>query len=410
MINILYITYDGLTDQLGQSQVLPYLVGLAGKGYSIHILSFEKKKVLAKKKGIIEKHLNGKKIYWHKKYYTKFPPILSTIYDIWSLKKEAKRIYKKHEIQLVHCRSYIAALGGLYLKRKFKLPFIFDMRGFWADERVDGNIWNLNNPVFRQVYNYFKSKEQQYLTESDSIISLTKAGKDVIESYKLNKLLPNIDIIPCCADFEHFCRSDSQKSKSKELKSELNIHHNDFIISYLGSIGTWYMLEEMLDFFVILVNNKPNSKFLFITGESEEMIHEIALKKNIDLNCLIVKQAAREEVPAYIALSNISIFFIKPVFSKKASSPTKMAEIMGMGIPIICNSNVGDVEEILNETQLSLLVHEFNNETYQEVINQIDDLFKKDSLNIRQVAKDRFSLKDGVDTYDRIYKKLAITN
>jgi hypothetical protein len=39
---ILYITYDGLTDPLGQSQILPYLKALAKYGYQFTILSFEK--------------------------------------------------------------------------------------------------------------------------------------------------------------------------------------------------------------------------------------------------------------------------------------------------------------------------------------------------------------------------------
>ena len=39
---ILYISYDGMTDPLGQSQVLPYLVGLTKKGCQFHLISFEK--------------------------------------------------------------------------------------------------------------------------------------------------------------------------------------------------------------------------------------------------------------------------------------------------------------------------------------------------------------------------------
>ena len=41
-MNILYVTYDGITDHIGQSQVAPYLIGLAAKGYSITLLSAEK--------------------------------------------------------------------------------------------------------------------------------------------------------------------------------------------------------------------------------------------------------------------------------------------------------------------------------------------------------------------------------
>ena len=39
---VLYISYDGMTDPLGQSQVLPYVFGLQKRGYEFHVLSFEK--------------------------------------------------------------------------------------------------------------------------------------------------------------------------------------------------------------------------------------------------------------------------------------------------------------------------------------------------------------------------------
>ena len=41
MIKALYVSYDGLLDPLGQSQVLPYVEALA-KSHEITVLSFEK--------------------------------------------------------------------------------------------------------------------------------------------------------------------------------------------------------------------------------------------------------------------------------------------------------------------------------------------------------------------------------
>ena len=39
---ILYITYDGLTDPLGGSQIIPYLKGISSHQKNIVVLSFEK--------------------------------------------------------------------------------------------------------------------------------------------------------------------------------------------------------------------------------------------------------------------------------------------------------------------------------------------------------------------------------
>ena len=54
-MNVLFISYDGMTDPLGQSQVIPYLQGLSKAGYDIFLLSCEKKQVFDQNKAAIEK-------------------------------------------------------------------------------------------------------------------------------------------------------------------------------------------------------------------------------------------------------------------------------------------------------------------------------------------------------------------
>ena len=158
-VNILYITYDGLTDPLGQSQVIPYLVGLSNKGYKITILSCEKKTNFLKKRDVIDSILSKNCISWVNIQYTKTPPIFSTLWDIYKLKQIAYKLFKTNNFNIVHCRSYIASIIGTWIKKKYGVKFIFDMRGFYADERVDGKIWNRKNPIFNWIYSYFKKKE-----------------------------------------------------------------------------------------------------------------------------------------------------------------------------------------------------------------------------------------------------------
>src|SRR6185312_823213 len=164
--NVLYISYDGMTDPLGQSQVIPYLIGLCDKGFAFTILSFEKKTKYEERKLQIQNLLDSAGIKWSPLIYTKWPPVISTLYDYGRLKRKASQLHQSIKYDLVHCRSYIPALGGVAFKRKCNLPFIFDMRGFWADERVDGNLWNLNNPLFKTIYRFFKKKEIEFIKES----------------------------------------------------------------------------------------------------------------------------------------------------------------------------------------------------------------------------------------------------
>ena len=145
--NVLYLSYDGMTDPLGQSQVLPYIIGLSKKGYKFHLVSFEKPNRFTQNRKVIERICFENEIEWHPLIYTKRPPLLSTIWDVRKMKRISKKIHKKYQVDMVHSRSYISALVALSFKKKYRIPFLFDMRGFWADERVDGKIWNLNNPI-----------------------------------------------------------------------------------------------------------------------------------------------------------------------------------------------------------------------------------------------------------------------
>ena len=40
-MTVLYITQNGVADHIGQSQVAPYVLGLAREGHRIHLLSSE---------------------------------------------------------------------------------------------------------------------------------------------------------------------------------------------------------------------------------------------------------------------------------------------------------------------------------------------------------------------------------
>ena len=397
--NITYLTYDGITDPLGRSQILPYIIGLSkDKNLNFTIISFEKDKNYVSQKKTIENILDNHQIKWIPLKYTKRPPILSTIWDVLKLNKQIKKL-NKQSIHLIHCRSYITSLIALKFKKKYNIPFIFDMRGFYADERVDGKIWNKEHFIFKHIYTYFKKKEEKFLQESNHVVSLTSAGKNEIESWKLPNQSP-IKVIPCCTDEELF-----KTSNIVDLKNELKIDVDDFIISYVGSIGTWYMLDEMLDFFKLL-NEKKKSKLLFITKDDPKMIFQRSKDKGIAENNIIIQPSSREMMPSYIGLSNFSIFFILPVFSKKASSPTKMGEIMNLGIPIICNSGVGDVDEIMDKCMPELLIKEFSEKEYNRVIELIANNYNTNKEKIISTSHQYYSLEKGVEKYKEIYKSI----
>lgn len=392
-----------MTDSLGQSQVLPYLFGLADKGVCVHLVSFEKKEFSEDIPRIKELCAeNG--ILWYPQTYTKKPPLISTIKDIRRMKKKALSLHEAVGFDIVHCRSYIPAIVGRFLQKKKNLKLVFDMRGFWADERIEGGIWDIKSPIFKRAYHFFKKKEIEFFNESDAVVSLTNNGKQEIESWNNIPKLPKIEVIPCCVDLDHF-HSDKVEESTVEIKrNELGISKDDFVLGYVGSIGTWYMLPEMLDYYAVLRHQKTNSKFLFISREPKENIVNLAKEKGIPEDEIIVVGTTHNEVPIYISLFDFSIFFIRPTFSKKASSPTKQGELMALGIPIICNAGVGDTDLIIKDSNAGIVLEKLDTESYQ-ACNL--DPSEYDKAEIRAGAEKWYSLKNGVEKYFGIYERLS---
>jgi glycosyltransferase involved in cell wall biosynthesis len=401
--SVLFISYDGMTDPLGQSQVLPYLSGLSKLGYQVTLLSCEKPERFEKNKSVIEEIVKANAIDWQPIPFTASPPVLAKYYDLYQLRKKAELLYKRKRFDLIHCRSYVSISVGVELRRKYGVKLLFDMRGFWVDERVDGGAWNLRNPFFRFAYKNYKKKEAVYISNSDAIISLTEAGKKEIQTWESYKKAP-IQVIPCSADFNLFqLNTQNQKIESRKL---LGIRPDALVISYLGSVGAWYMLDEMLELFAKIKEKYASAIFLFITTEPAELIFESASNYNLTPADFVIRSAARKEVPLFTAASDLNLFFIKQSYSKIASSPTKLGEILAMGIPVICNSKVGDVKEIVESMDAGIAIDDFSSVSYEKVLTAIPALLKKNAVEIRANALEYYTLENAIKKYAGVYRSL----
>ena len=401
---ILYISYDGMCDPLGASQVLPYLFGLANRGHRISLISFEKAERSIEELAAVEKDCSAAGVSWHRLTYHKHPPILSAMYDVRQMRHLAERLHRDKPFDLVHCRSYLPALIGLKLRRRHGVRFLFDMRGFWADERVEGGIWKLSNPLMWAVYNYFKLREAEFLGEADHVVSLTEEGKLILLARRADPAVgPPITVIPCCTDFDVF-RPITAKDRAA-ARSVLGISPKVPVAAYLGSFGSWYMVDEMLDFFRVQLERAPDAVFLIVSREPRDEILAAAAAHGIPGDRLAVRSASRGEVAKLVAAADYGLFFIKPVFSKKASSPTKMGELLALELPIVTNGDVGDVSRIMGESGAGVLVDSFDDKAYRRALDILEG-FAPDLDRWRAAARRWFDLEIGIERYDALYQSL----
>ena len=398
---VLYLSYDGMTDPLGGSQVLPYLTGLAALGHCITLVSLEKPAASDAARAEVRAQCEAAGIDWQPLVYHKRPPIVSTLFDLVVLRRRAEQLQATQGYDWVHCRSYLTALVGLGLKRKHALKLLFDMRGFWADERVEGGLWNLANPVFRAIFALLKRREAELLRAADHIVILTEKGKQVLLD-RTDKAAEGrqISVIPCCVDFAAFDVPDG--GDRANARSMLGVAPDARVIVYLGSIGTWYMLDEMLDCFTVELERHPDAMLLFISRDDPQLIRAAAVARGVLLSAIDVRPASRAQVAQYLAVADYGLFFIRPTFSKIASCPTKLGELLAMGLPVVTNKGVGDVDTIVEESGAGVLVQRFDKAAYRDALEQLDALPRREE-EWRGRARQWFDLDTGIAAYDAIY-------
>ena len=405
---ILYISYDGLTDPLGRSQILPYLRGLAGRGHAIHVLACEKPDKFERDRAAVAALCREAGIAWHPLRYHKRPPVLSTAYDLTQLRRAAVRLHRKHRFALTHCRSYIPAVVGLHLKRAHGVRLVFDMRGFWPEEKTEGKSWDLANPIFRLVYRHFKRLERKLLEHSDAIVSLTEAGKqELLRRPELRGEGERVTVIPCCVDFRHFPLADVGARQA--ARTALGIAAEAPVLAYLGSLGGNYMLDEMLEFFLLYRARNPGALFLFVTQGDPVSIRSAARQRSIDDDELAIRAAGRDEVPGLLAAADVGIAFKQPSFSALGCSPTKMGEMLAVGLPFVANAGVGDVADIIGRTGCGVAIEAFSDESYAAALDELGRSAVT-AEERRTSALGCFDVELGIERYDRIYRQLSTAN
>lgn len=394
--SVLYITYDGLLEPLGQSQVLPYLRGLAGE-FAFTVLSFEKPQDLMdqQRRMTMLEQLEKVGIKWVPLHYHKRPTVPATAFDVVHGVIRAVGATLRQKPGIVHVRGYVAGVIGLAFKRVAGARLIFDMRGFWPDEKVDAGAWPPESILYRAA----KWVERQLLERADAVVSLTRAGVAEMREFPyLRGKEVRYEVVPTCTDLELF-RPGSDRNGSERPP---------FVLGYVGSVGTFYLFDEVLECFKELLKVRPDARLLIVNRGGHNYIHERLGALRVPMDGVELYAAKYREVPAYLHRMDAGAFFIKPTFSKKSSAPTRLGEFLGCGVPCLVNAGVGDMDAIVSQDQIGVVMREFSAEARTAAVRELLKLSAKEGIRMRCVrtAHRYFALEQGVASYRNIYRVL----
>jgi glycosyltransferase involved in cell wall biosynthesis len=385
-LSVVYVSYDGALDALGASQVVPYLLGLAKHEIAVTLISFEKPERWRRDdlRGGMRARLDACSIRWRPLQYSKRPRLPATLWDILVGSRVIASEARRSKPVIVHCRGDVAMVMARWAGLSRSTRLLYDVRGFFSEERVETGSWRRGSLLDRAV----RRMEAANLRRADGVVVLTRHAAEALRRRRPS--LPSLRVVPTCADVSAFTPRTAGRKP-------------EFGLVYSGSLGTWYMAEEMMAF-ARAAAGAVLGPTLFLTPQPEEVTRLGSAPEWAEIRA--VEPGA---VPEWLRRASALFFFIRPIPSKRASCPTKFAEGLASGLPVVCNRGIGDLDDIIEREGVGVLVDGFSDAAYSDAALRLKGLLEDPDLSgrCRRLAERCYSVDLGVDMYQELYAELV---
>lgn len=408
-VSTLYLCYFGLREPLVQTQVLPYLRELVAGGVRVSLLTFETRpsETWTGEEFEAERaRLEAQGIRWHWRAYHKSPSLAATLYDVAVGARVASRLRRRGEADVLHARSHVPALMAALAKRRRGGRMLFDIRGFMPEEYTDAGVWPKGGALYRGV----KVVERSLMRSADAFVVLTEKAREILFQGRDEAEGRPVEVIPCCVDTERFRAADAFTREA--VREELGIEAGRRVFVYVGALGGWYLTDEMAALLSRAHADDARSFTLVLTQSPPEMIAGPLRARGVRDEDFHIRRVAPADVPRYLKAADVAVSFIKPCYSKLSSSPTKLAEYLAAGLPVVCNAGVGDVDAVVEGERVGVIVRELGAEAYGAALAEVEALGREPGIaeRCRDAARRRFDLTTvGGPRYRRLYRRLLGT-
>ncbi|WP_370195810.1 glycosyltransferase [Aurantimonas coralicida] len=387
-----YLTRNGLLEPLGQSQVMAYLRGLS-RDYAITLITYEKPEdwadAAARARARADCEAHG--IRWLPQQFRPSPkiiaPALSMARMIWLVRREVRR----GGIRLIHARSYIPAAVALAVSRMTGVPFLFDMRALWPEELITAGRLRRGSTMHRAI----TKTERACLAGSSGVVSLTHAAVAHLNSVYPRELAEQrLVVIPTCADLDRFRPPAVRKTGAR-------VH------SCIGTVlSGWFRTDWLAAWLAAAAARDPQARFDIVTRDDPAKVREALDAGGALAERLTIGPRKPQDMPDTVRGHDLSVmFYAGGQMSELGRSPTRMAEILGTGLPVVANDGVGDVERIIEKYRVGVLVAGPAPGQMASALAALDALMADPDLPIRcrMAAEEVFSLKAGTEAYAALY-------
>jgi len=364
-LDIVYVTHDSLLEGIGSSQIVPVVMGLSQLGWKVGVVSCEKTRNIQTLKFLF----NEKDISWT-------PLNFGRKGAFGGLGRLIRISLNLPNAGAYHCRSDLAATACV-VRRKNKI--LWDVRSLWVDQRmVTGNITQN-----RLVLYFARRLESIAARNASAITTLTHAVYPVLnERYELS-LKPH-QVIPTCTDLEKFKFSPNLPKKRKLLLS--------------GVFNDYYDLTETKRF-IDEFRTHADLTVSWCHG------HE-ALRQELNVGEDEIKVLSQDQMPFEISNSSFGIAICKNSVgdSLKGVMPTKVAEFLATGRPVVFSTGIGDLSEILLPNRVGVEVKDDLATAVNQIIQLLND--QETPKRCREVAERYFDINNAVSKYNKTFANM----
>ena len=365
--DLTYATVDSLSEGVGSSQIAPLMEKLAIHGMKINLLTFEKEGPSIALKDRMAK--SG--IAW-----TQIPFGISG--PIGGIARTIQLARLIPDSLITHARSDFPAVAA---RLSGQNRVLWDVRSLWADQRK----FIEESPIKRSILSLYAPLEEMACNSSLALSTLTKAVVPILEDR--HKKLPSIrTVVPTAVDLERFKFSPLMPSKLRGLYSGTYNNYYDLDLSRR-------FIAEMRKFVSCEVGwarpqeSKPTS---LNAGEDRSFSATQSEMANLMSEYSFGMSICKEDAGP----------------SLKAAMPTKIAEFLAIGRPVVVNAGLGDCDELLEQNGAGITIKR-TDDLERKAMELIDLCLKSETpYNCRNLAQNSFSLDEGVENYIKIYSKM----
>ena len=367
--DITYLSVDSIQEGVGSSQITPLILGLAMKGKSVCLISFEK----VKPSNELLEMFSKAGVVWIVKDFGRTGAI-GGIIRLYSLRRSVPNSL------VIHGRSDVATVAGIW--SRVKAPVLWDVRSLWSDQRLQIGTAGWSRLTARGA----RVLEDVAAKYSTAMSTLTAAVVPVLEDR--HKRIPKIrDVIPTCVQTSKFLPSPMPKGQVTCLLS--GTFNNNYDINRTREI-----LEELRKSFSIRI---------IWARAGESPLETLGLGEHVILS------ASHSEMPKIVRESHFGIAVCKPddPTSLSAAVPTKIGEFLASGRPVIVSSGIGDLDHMLSSTSTGVIVHQ--NDSLKEVGQRINEIISdpKTPGRCRELAVEHFDMEKSIDRYLDLYERMV---